>query len=481
MNTSQPTFESQNLAYPIVNEAVNAASAAFSVWQSSNGALRARLLESLAKSLEENCEELVILADSETHLGTGRLVGELNRTTYQLRRFADLAHNGTPFSQFVDPIVSAPPPVGHPLMVRQLIPLGPVAMFSASNFPFAFSVLGGDTASAIAAGCPVVVKAHSGHIRLSEQVFKLARKVLVVEGLPSGILGMVHGDRGLGSALICHPGICAAAFTGSTQGGLALKALADSRPTPIPFYGELGAINPVVILPEALKKWQAHAQSLAASITQGCGQFCTNPGLLLVPKGSKGDRFIDALAQSLEAVSPHAMLTHGMREAFNIGTEKQLSNGAEPLLKCGRAPLDEPPKPFLSEVDAKTFIATSALHEEVFGPSSLVVRVEGTDDVLETLQSVGGSLTVTILGAKEDSPDNRKLVRTASQIAGRVLFDGVPTGVAVCASQQHGGPWPASTAPMTTSVGDAALVRFLRPVCFQDPPEWFVALDGIPC
>lgn len=466
--------------HPEIQRAVDAAVSAFSAWSSSSGHTRARLLEGLALALESECDLLVALADRETHLGTARLQGELARTTFQLRRFAALAQSGAPFSQTLDPAVAGAPPVGHPHMVRQRVPLGPVAMFAASNFPFAFSVLGGDTASALAAGCTVVVKAHPGHPRLSERVGSLARSVLQTMGVAEGTLGLVQGDsHALGAALVCHPGIAAAAFTGSTRGGLALQALAQSRPTPIPFYGELGAINPVLLLPAALAQGQAHAEALAASITQGCGQFCTNPGLLVVPAGLEGDRFVAALAQALEPMRPHAMLTPGMRQAFAMGTQQQLQQGARALLGTP-APLDAAPHPFLAEIEAERFIANPLLHDEVFGPSSLVVRVQGLDDCVQVLQAVRASLTVTLLGAEQDTPTHRTLVRVAAQVAGRVLFKGVPTGVAVCAAQQHGGPWPASTAPMSTSVGDAAMERFLRPVCLQDAPTWLLERHGVP-
>lgn len=472
--------------HPEVQRAVEAAVRAFPAWSSANGHTRAQVLEGLALALESERDALVALADSETHLGTARLQGELARTTFQLRRFAALAQSGAPFSATLDPAVTGAPPVGHPDMVRQRLPLGPVAMFAASNFPFAFSVLGGDTASALAAGCPVVVKAHPGHPQLSERVGALAHAVLQAVGAPEGTLGLVQGDsHALGAALVCHPGIAAAAFTGSTRGGLALQALAQSRPTPIPFYGELGAINPVLLLPAALAQGQgqgqAHAEALAASITQGCGQFCTNPGLLVVPTGPDGDRFVAALAQALAPMRPHAMLTPGMRQAFAQGTEQQVQQGARALLQGEGTALDTAPHPFLAEIDAERFIANPLLHEEVFGPSSLVVRVQGLADSLQVLHAVRGSLTVTLLGAEEDTPAHRALVRAAAQIAGRVLFKGVPTGVAVCAAQQHGGPWPASTAPMSTSVGDAALERFLRPVCLQDAPTWLLERQGVPC
>jgi NADP-dependent aldehyde dehydrogenase len=353
-------------------------------------------------------------------------------------------------------------------------------MFSASNFPFAFSVLGGDTASALAAGCPVVVKAHTGHLMLSNRVHALAQKVLKEQGLPAALIGMVQGGgRDVGVTLIRHPAIAAGAFTGSTSGGAALQAEANSRPRPIPFYGELGSINPVIATKEILAAKGAElATVLAGSITLGCGQFCTSPGVIVLFKGAESDAFVKNLTDALRAQKPHAMLTPGMREAFDAGVRHLVAAGAKPLLQEeGNA---EAPRPFLAEVDAAEFIATEQLREEVFGPASLVVHANSLAQALDVLNAVGGSLTVTLWGAESESPESRALVRGAMNIAGRVLFAGVPTGVAVTAAQQHGGPWPSSTQPMTTSVGDTALNRFLRPVCLQDAPQWLLAREGRP-
>jgi NADP-dependent aldehyde dehydrogenase len=281
-------------------------------------------------------------------------------------------------------------------------------------------------------------------------------------------------------ALIQHPLIAAGAFTGSTRGGAALRDAARARPRPIPFYGELGSVNPVIATPAALKKGgEALVQTLAGSITLGCGQFCTNPGLLVLQRSDESKQFVNALVEALKALKPHAMLTKAMRKALDYGTAEQIKAGAKPLLYT---PVDEVcPNPYLAEVDAKTFMAKHELHEEVFGPATLVVWTDTVSQTLEVLRTVGGTLTVTFWGAEEESADVLKLVRGATAIAGRVLFAGVPTGVAVTAAQQHGGPWPSSTEPMTTSVGDAALDRFLRPVSLQDMPEWLKNRQGRPC
>jgi NADP-dependent aldehyde dehydrogenase len=469
-----------------VDAACDAAAAAFAAWQASSGAQRGALLRALAAGLEADREALVALADQETALGPVRLNGELDRTAFQLRRFADIAERGEPFAFVDDPAVAGGPPVGHPAMQRWQVPLGPVAMFSASNFPFAFSVLGGDTASALAAGCPVVVKAHTGHLLLSLKVHAMVQGVLAAQQLPAGLVGLVQGGgRDVGVRLVRHPAIAAGAFTGSTQGGAALQAEANARPRPIPFYGELGSINPVVALPaEIAANGAALATTLAGSITLGCGQFCTSPGVIVLIDGHEAERsgndaFVNQLREALAAARPHAMLTSAMRGAFEAGVAHWPHAGAELLLQEA-APAGEPPRAALAQVSATTFVERAALREEVFGPASLVVRAASVAQALQVLAAVGGTLTVTLWGAQAESDDARALVRGAMAIAGRVLFAGVPTGVAVTAAQQHGGPWPSSTQPMTTSVGDAALSRFLRPVCLQDAPAWLVARGGQP-
>jgi NADP-dependent aldehyde dehydrogenase len=274
--------------------------------------------------------------------------------------------------------------------------------------------------------------------------------------------------------------MAAGAFTGSTRGGAALQAVAQARPRPIPFYGELGSINPVVAMPALLAEKGAElAALLAGSISLGCGQFCTSPGVIVLIKDAASDAFVSQLVTALAAQNPHAMLTPSMRQAFDAGVTHMLAAGAKPLLHEAGKP--EAPRPFLAEVDAPNFIAKAELREELFGPSSLIVRAASVAEAIEVLNAVGGSLTVTLWGVEAPTADNQALVRAAMAIAGRVLFTGVPTGVAVTAAQQHGGPWPSSTQPMTTSVGDAAMERFLRPVALQDAPAWLLARNGRPC
>jgi acyl-CoA reductase-like NAD-dependent aldehyde dehydrogenase len=298
-------------------------------------------------------------------------------------------------------------------------------------------------------------------------------------GLPAGLIGMVYGGGSdVGVRLIAHPCIATGAFTGSTRGGVALAAHAAARSRPIPFYGELGSINPVIVLPQALVTQGAElARMLATSICQGCGQFCTSPGIVLVPSGRDGDAFVEQLAASLAAQQPHAMLTPAMREAFEAGVTRWLAAGVIPLVHEAGSP--QPPRPFLGQAAPHDFLEQEAYREEVFGPAALVVRLDDLAQIPQLLSAVGGSLTVTIWGAAEGDNQVRKVIHSAMRIAGRVLFAGVPTGVAVSAGQQHGGPWPSSTQPMTTSVGDAAIDRFLRPVALQEAPAWLLAQPNV--
>lgn len=471
------TLQDSNL--DSIDAAVRAAQEAADAFGSSPAATRSALLRALAAALEAERARLVPLADEESHLGPVRLNGELDRTAFQLRAFADLVDAGVPFAVTDDPAVAGPPPAGRPRLTRVRVPLGPVAMFAASNFPFAFSVLGGDTASALAAGCPVVVKSHPGHPQLSRATVALACQVVAGQGLPAGVFGAVEGasvDVGVG--LVKHPGIAAVAFTGSLRGGAALNQVAQSRPDPIPFYGELGSINPIVALPAALQaQGPALAAALAGSITLGCGQFCTSPGVVLVRDDDASQAFVRQLAEALAAATPHAMLHDGIRAGFEAGVQRLAGTpGVRTLVAPAAA--DGAPRPRLFTTDAGTFIAHAALHDEVFGPAALVVTVRSLDETVAVLDAVHGSLTVTLWGAEANTPEHRRLVRAAQRIAGRVLFAGVPTGVAVSAAQQHGGPWPSSTAPFTTSVGHAALDRFLRPVALQDAPAWLVDARG---
>ena len=463
-----------------IHRAAHTAAAVAGNFAASSAAERASLLRALAAALEADRESIVALADRETGLGLPRLNGELDRTTFQLRGFADVLERGDIHAAVDDEAIAGAPPVGRPHLTRVRVPLGPVAMFSASNFPFAFSVLGGDTASALAAGCPVVVKGHPAHPALSLHTAALAHAVVAAQGLPAGVFQFVEGGSiEVGVALVQAPEITSVAFTGSFKGGTALARIAGERARPIPFYGELGSVNPLVVLPAAIaQNGTALAATLAGSICLGAGQFCTSPGVILVPADAAGDGFVSAFAQALQALQPHAMLSAAIRATFDRGVAQwRAAPQLKPLVNDTAAAATLAPRPRI----ASSPLSPPALHEEVFGSAALVVRVASVNEAIAVLESVGGSLTVTLWGAESESDDTRRLVRVATQTAGRVLFSGVPTGVAVAAAQQHGGPYPASTQPFTTSVGYAAVDRFLRPVALQDAPAWLTARNGVPC
>ncbi len=453
----------------LVHQAVSLAVMAHEQNSLGSRAKREALLRGLADALDGSAAELIAVADAETHLGVPRLTGEVARTSFQLRMFADLVASAELDNLLVNPAVAGPPPAGHPALIRDYEALGPVAMFSASNFPFAFSVLGGDTASALAAGCPVVVKGHPGHTKLTERTVELARSVVAAQGLHPGVFGLVAGEGvEVGQSLVDHPQIAAVAFTGSVHGGLALWARCNARPRPIPFFGELGSINPIVALEAALEKdSQALAETLAGSITLGCGQFCTSPGVVFLPAGALGDQFAAQLKAALAKASTHSMLHQGIQAQYDKRVSQVRAAGVQTLVE----PRDGC-QAYVAQTDLATFLASKTLQEEVFGSACLLVQVDSAEAVCQGLRAVGGSLTVTLWGA--DSPTNGvdQILRVARQVAGRVLFASVPTGVAVAAGQHHGGPFPSSTMPSTTSVGPDAMMRFLRPVCLQDAPQW---------
>jgi NADP-dependent aldehyde dehydrogenase len=469
---------------PDIEAAVSAAAAAADDFAASSAADRSALLRDLAAGLEGEREKLLLVADRETGLGLARLSSELDRTIFQLNGFADVIDSGVAHSVVDDAAIPGNPPIGRPRLTRTRLPVGPVAMFSASNFPFAFSVLGGDSASALAAGCPVVVKAHPAHPQLSRDTAMIAQRIVAARRFSPGVFQFVQGGSiEVGVALVRAPAIAAVSFTGSFQGGTALAKVAAERPRPIPFYGEMGSVNPLVVLQNTLDHGaSAAAAMLAGSIGLGAGQFCTGPGVILVPASAAGDAFVRLLADAVKSLETHAMLSAGIRSAYDRGVERwrRLGVGTE-LTEDGPAAHPLGSRPYLAEVTGQEFIAHHELREEVFGSAALVVRSTSIDEAVAVLKAVGGALTVTLWGAEEDTQEHRRLVRAATQVAGRVLFSGVPTGVAVSHSQHHGGPYPATTQPFATSVGYFAIDRFLRPVALQDAPEWLIQRHGVPC
>ncbi|MET8959366.1 aldehyde dehydrogenase (NADP(+)) [Streptomyces sp. NPDC004096] len=437
--------------------------------------VRSAFLRAAADQLEAAKEQLVEAADAETALGPVRLTGELARTCYQLRAFADIVDEGA----FLDVVINHPddtatPPI--PDLRRYKIPLGVVAVYSASNFPFAFSVAGGDTASALAAGCPVVVKAHPDHPALSELVAATLRRAAGLHGIPKGVVGLVHGFEA-GIELIKHPLVAAAGFTGSVRGGRALFDAAAGRPVPIPFHGELGSLNPVVVTEAAAaERAEAIGAGLAGSMTLGVGQFCVKPGFVLAPAGAAGDRLVKSLTDAVSDTEAGVLLDHRMRDNFLAGVAEraELPDVESPVTAgaCGEHTVSAG---FLT-VPAEKLTAEGEhdlLLEECFGPLTVVARYEDEDQAKRVLDRLPGNLTATVhLSTEEAAGEGRgaEILAELTPLAGRVLVNGWPTGVAVAPAQHHGGPYPATTST-STSVGGTAIERWLRPVVFQGAPE----------
>jgi NADP-dependent aldehyde dehydrogenase len=444
-----------------VDAVVAAAVVASPAWAGATSAARADGLDAVADALDARTADLVAVADAETALGGDRLTGEVARASGQLRMFAGALRDGG----YLDPVDS--PAAGAAQEIRRVNrPVGPVAVFAASNFPFAFSVAGGDTASALAAGCPVVVKAHEAHPGTSELSAAIIAAALASAGAPDGTFALVHGVEA-GLRLLRHPAITAAGFTGSTAGGLALARVCAEREVPIPFFGELGSVNPVVILPGA---GQARADQIAsgfaASLTLGTGQFCTNPGLLFVPEDPE---LLTAIAGAVAASSGGPLLSGRIFAAYQDSVAATAAQPGVSELAAGQpgeGPWAATPRVF--SVTLKEF--TPVLAREQFGPAGVVVTYPSLDDLLPVLGALPGNLAATVHLDAPDEPLARQLLPVLERIAGRIICNGWPTGVAVVAAQHHGGPYPATTAPAFTSVGTAAIRRWLVPVAYQNFP-----------
>ncbi|MCP2341702.1 aldehyde dehydrogenase (NADP(+)) [Actinomadura rupiterrae] len=447
-----------------VDSVVAAAAEVASEWAAAPRS-RASALTAVAAALEEHREELVGLADAEAHLGPVRLNGELTRTTFQLKLFAELVAEGRYLDVRIDRPVPDWPSGPRPDLRRYRTALGPVLVFAASNFPFAFSVAGGDTASAWAAGCPVVVKAHPGHPRLSRRTAEVITTALQDAGAPDGVFALIEGEDA-GVEALRHPRLAAAAFTGSQRGGLALAKIAAERPVPIPFYGELGSVNPVVVTPAAAKaRTDEIADGYTGSVTQGAGQFCTNPGLAFLP--ADGD-LLDAIARRMDAASAAPMLNDRIAGGF---ADSSAALAGRPGARAVVWP-DDPTAPRLLAMDLAAFTAdVEAASEECFGPLGLAVLYERIEDVADALAALPGQLTASLHAEAKEAASLGALTAALADRAGRVLWNQWPTGVSVTHAMQHGGPFPATVGPASTSVGTAAVERFLRPVAYQNCPQ----------
>jgi 2,5-dioxopentanoate dehydrogenase len=459
-----------------VDGAARAAEAAFEAYAALSPARRAAFLRAIAEELAGLGDALLARAQAETALPRPRLEGERARTANQARLFADLVDEGSWVDARIDRAQPDRKPVPKPDLRRMLVPLGPVAVFGASNFPLAFSVPGGDTVSALAAGCPVVVKAHPAHPGTSELAARAILAAARETGMPGGVFSMVQG-RGtdVGHALVTHPAIQAVGFTGSFRGGKALFDAAARREQPIPVFAEMGSANPVFVLPEALAtRGEEIAKALAASVTLACGQFCTNPGLTLIAPGDAGEAFVSRLG-GLIAGAPAGTMAHaGIKAAYDaeLAAVAAIPGVTVAARSSGRgANAATEAQPALLVTDARAFETHRRLGEEIYGPVTVAVRCGSKEELLAGARRLRGHLTATVHATEGDLAAYGALLPILARKAGRLVLNGVPTGVEVTHAMHHGGPWPATTDPRATSVGTAAILRFARPVSFQDVPD----------
>lgn len=457
-----------------LHAATAAAEQAYPVFSTLAPETHARFLERIAANIQAAGPDLVQRAMAETGLPEARLTGELGRTTGQLRLFAQLVRKGDFRGVRVDPALPDRTPLPRVDIRQRKIPLGPVAVFGASNFPLAFSTAGGDTASALAAGCPVVFKAHNAHPGTSEIVGRAVAAAVAESGLPAGVFSLVYGSGArIGQALAADPLIKAVGFTGSRAAGTALMRTAATRPEPIPVYAEMSSINPVFILEGAISGEVSQlAAAYAASVTGSSGQLCTAPGVVFVPAGAAGDRFIAAVAEAISATSGQTMLTQGIANSWTAGAAAIAEQEHVDVVASG-APgtTRNSPAPSVLATSAEAFLANPALHEEVFGALSLVVRYGDVDQLPAAAAALEGQLTATLHLTGDDHPVAASLLPVLERKAGRILVNGWPTGVEVGHAMVHGGPFPATSDTRTTSVGTLAIERFLRPVAYQNLPD----------
>ncbi|MCU4163347.1 aldehyde dehydrogenase (NADP(+)) [Carboxylicivirga caseinilyticus] len=462
-----------------VENAMQHAADAFLIFKKTSGKQRADFLRLIGKEIVDLGDTLIQTVIKESHLPEGRVVGERGRTVGQLEKFADLVEEGSWREAVIDKGDAGRLPLPKPDLRKLLIPMGPVVVFGAGNFPLAFSVAGGDTASALAAGNPVVVKGHPAHPETSLLVASAINKAIEKSGLPKGVFSMIQED-GIesGKLLVQHPVAKAVGFTGSTIAGMALVKLASERDEPIPVFAEMGSINPVVILKDALKnKYASIASNLVASINMGTGQFCTNPGLIVTTKTDGFDDFVLELSKQVSQTSGARMFSNGVLRNYQINADKVLSHSTVQLVAKGIDADAEVVPPAVATVSASDFIKHPQLHEEVFGPFSLLVVCDDDSQLVEVLANLKGQLTATLQAEEEELGKNQALINLLVEKCGRLLLNGVPTGVEVGAAMQHGGPFPASSDSRFTSVGVDAIKRFVRPVCYQDFPDHLLPLE----
>jgi NADP-dependent aldehyde dehydrogenase len=462
----------------LIDQAAQAAEEAFWSYGYSSRQARADFLNAIADEIEVRADAITQIGSEETGLPTARLQGERGRTTGQLRLFASHILAGEYLDRRVDEALPDRAPMPRPEIRMMQRPVGPVAVFGASNFPLAFSTAGGDTAAALAAGCPVVVKGHSAHPGTGEIIAEAIHAAIKSCDMHPGVFSLIQGgNREVGSALVQHPFIKAVGFTGSLGGGRALFDLCAQRPEPIPFFGELGSVNPMFFMPAALSaRGPEIAAGWAGSLTMGAGQFCTNPGICVVLDGPDADAFIDTATKALKEFGPQTMLTDGIAAAYRDGGVKiSKANGVQELI-ASTCDLRSA-APYLFETTGKEWLENELLGEEVFGPLGLIVRAQNMEELLDIAKSLKGQLTCTIHLDDEDAQEAQKLLPILERKAGRILANGFPTGVEVCDAMVHGGPYPASTNFGATSVGTLSIRRFLRPVSYQNIPASVLPAD----
>jgi 2,5-dioxopentanoate dehydrogenase len=455
-----------------VERACELAWEAFQSYRDSGLEERARFLEAIGANILEIGHALLDRASAETGLSRARIEAERARTISQLQLFADVVRGGEWLDLRIDHALPERRPLSRPDIRLRHFGLGPVAVFGASNFPLAFSVAGGDTASALAAGCPVIVKGHPAHPGTGELVGRAIQAAVASSGLPEGVFSLLHGQIETGSVLVANHLIKAVGFTGSRAGGMALVRLAAARPEPIPVYAEMSSINPVYLLPAALAaRAETIGREFMTSLTMGAGQFCTNPGLVFGIEGSDLDRFLASAANALTACEPQPMLTPGIHRAYEAGVQALSEHNRVETVARGRVGEGiNQGQGALFATDAESFVADERLSHEVFGSSSIVVRCPDTDTLVAVSERLEGQLTATLQMEPADADIARRLLPILERKAGRILANGWPTGVEVGHAMVHGGPFPATSDSRTTSVGSLAIRRFLRPVCYQDIP-----------
>ncbi|MGZ8559263.1 MAG: aldehyde dehydrogenase (NADP(+)), partial [Chitinophagaceae bacterium] len=459
----------QNTTIEEIDEAMQKSWKAFHAYRKLSLKQRAGFMRAIAKELEMSDDELIQTAMSETHLPEARLRNEKARTVFQLTNYADACERGDWLEARIDTAVADKNPP-KPDLRKMLVPLGPVVVYGASNFPFAFSTAGGDTACALAAGCPVIVKAHPAHAQTSELVAQLILKAAQQCNMPGGIFSHIHAtDFELGKALISHPHTKAVGFTGSYLGGKQLFDWANQRSKPIPVFAEMSSINPVFLLPEKLKESASEvAKMYAASVTLGVGQFCTNPGLIIGIESEELQNFIHVLGDAITEIAPGTMLHTGIFKNYVERRGNALSQeDVETIAVSAKDPHLNEAAPTIASTTGKAFLNNPILHQEVFGPYALVVRCKDMTEMLEVTKHLEGQLTATLMATANDISNHDELIDEVKSICGRFILNNVPTGVEVCLSMQHGGPYPATTDSRFTSVGADGIKRFARPIAFR--------------